>query len=381
MTRLAPVRLVINGQALRMPHVGIGVYTQRLIRGLLRHPQSPAFRVVIEEGSQSALPDLPDALFLTLPRSRLPHPLLRQIAFANRLVGLVNTEFPQAVLHAPGPMWAPRRPPRLVVTLHDCIYRHFPLYLGRFWLRKWVTAATERFAARSNLVLTDSDSSARDLAHTAHIPAQKIRVLYAWLGPEFVAANVPEEARRVREKLGLPPRSWLYIGGFDYRKNVERMIEAYGLACRATPCPPLVLAGSIPSRTAPPYSDPVGAIRIAGLSPAQVFLPGRIADEDLPGLYAAAELLIYPSLCEGFGLPPAEAMAVGTPVLVSDSSSLPEVVPRAECRFDPQSVSAIAEKLQAAAQDARQFRCALRPEFTESVAIARYLELIEGAGR
>ena len=73
-------------------------------------------------------------------------------------------------------------------------------------------------------------------------------------------------------------------------------------------------------------------------------------------------------------------MAVGTPVLVADTSSLPEVVPRAECRFDPRSTAALADRLRAAASDPAQFRCPLRPEFTESFAITRYLALIDESG-
>jgi glycosyltransferase involved in cell wall biosynthesis len=178
----------------------------------------------------------------------------------------------------------------------------------------------------------------------------------------------------------LPSRFWLYLGGYDYRKNVERLIEAYSHARRDASCPPLVLAGAIPAQTAPPYSDPLGKARAAGLTTTEVIFPSSIATADLPGLYAAAELLVYPSLYEGFGLPPAEAMAVGTPVLVSDTSSLPEVVPRAECRFDSQSASALVEKLKSAATDPGQFHCALHEEFHEAYALGRYLNAVIALG-
>ena len=103
-----------------------------------------------------------------------------------------------------------------------------------------------------------------------------------------------------------------------------------------------------------------------------------IDERDLPALYAAAELFVYPSLYEGFGLPPLEAMSMGTPVLVSNGTSLPEVVPCRECQFDARSIPAIAEKLEAAAMDASQFRCARRAECSEQHAIDRYLELLAG---
>lgn len=371
------VPLILSGEALRNPHVGVGVYAQRLIRGLLCHPAAPEFRVAIEEGWQTGLSDLPESLFLKIaPLRGLPHPLLHQIAFGTRLGGLMRRRFPETILHAPGPMWAPRGPARLVVTLHDCIYRHFPLYLGRFWLRRWLAQATERFAAGAARVLTVSQFSADELARHARIPREKLRVIYNWVGPEFALADRAAAAAEVRRKYQLPERFWLYLGGYDYRKNVGFLLEAYAAARQSAVCPPLVLAGAIPRQTQPPYSDPVGKAAALGLREAEVHFPGSIAGDDLPGLHAAAELLVYPSLYEGFGLPPAEAMAVGTPVLVADTSSLPEVVTRPECRFDPRALPSLVEKLVAAARAPQAFRCPLRPEFREAVAIERYLEAV-----
>ena len=125
-----------------------------------------------------------------------------------------------------------------------------------------------------------------------------------------------------------------------------------------------------------PYCDVFGALRDSGLDPDTVLMPGRIADSDLPGLYAGAGLFIYPSLYEGFGLPPAEAMAAGTPLLVSDGSSLPEVVQKPECRFDPAISSQLTAKLDAAAVDPSQFTSPLPPCISEAASIASYLAAI-----
>ena len=89
-----------------------------------------------------------------------------------------------------------------------------------------------------------------------------------------------------------------------------------------------------------------------------------------------AALFIYPSLMEGFGLPPAEAMAMRTPVLASNASSLPEVVRLRTCRFDPRDTDELRTRLLAAASDESQFLCTLPNEFTESFGIARYLQLL-----
>jgi glycosyltransferase involved in cell wall biosynthesis len=368
---------VINGEPLLRPTVGVGIYTLRLVRGLLRGAPTLKFRVLLDESLRGKLPEIPEeaCVFLPAPSPSL-HPLFAQVVRANRAVVTTLRRFPNAVFHSPGPFWSWRRAPRTVVTLHDCIYRHFPLYLGRRGIRKWLTFRTERYAAESDLVLTVSEFSASDLAETAGIPRDNIRVLHNWVEPKYLDRDATRAAaERVRLRHALPPRFWLYVGGYDYRKNVEVLIDAYRAVLVDTPCPPLVLAGEIPPETEPPYSDVRSRLTANGLNE-QAHRIGTIAEEDLPGLYAAAELLIYPSLYEGFGLPPLEAIAVGTPVLVSDSSSLPEVVPSATCRFHPLSVSDLAGKLRGAATDPTQFSCELQPQFTEAHAIARYLEFI-----
>lgn len=371
------VRLVLSGLPLMNPTVGLGVYTIRLIRGLIRNPSSPPFRVLVPASLRGKLPGIPDSFLVAFCDKRtFAHPLIRQVTWSRRVVSIAIKHFPRAIFHSPGPFWAIGRPACTVVTLHDCIYRHFPLYEGRLWVRRWLNRAAERYAADASAVLTVSQFSSEDLTRTTGIPASKIRVIYNWLGPEYEAVDrMGPRPARIRAEFSLPERFWLYVGGFDYRKNVDRLIEAYAVASEQTSCPPLVLAGRIPSSTRPPHSDIMAKIHATGLA-SRIRTIGSIDESDLPSLYAAAELFVYPSLYEGFGLPPAEAIAVGTPVLVSDSTSLTEVVPVRECRFDPCSIAAIAQKLAAAATDASQFRCHRRPEFFEQHAIDRYLELL-----
>jgi glycosyltransferase involved in cell wall biosynthesis len=154
------------------------------------------------------------------------------------------------------------------------------------------------------------------------------------------------------------------------------LLQAYALACRQEKLPPLVLAGRIPPATRT-TCDVYGTLSALGLSSDQILFPGLVAVADLPILYRAASILIFPSLMEGFGLPPAEAMAVGTPVLASNTSSLPEVVQKPECLFDPTKLNSLVEKLLSASRDEAQFVAQLPPTFTESYGINRYVKLIE----
>ena len=146
---------------------------------------------------------------------------------------------------------------------------------------------------------------------------------------------------------------------------------------RAVPCPPLVLAGSIPTRIDRTLCDVQGALSRAGLTVGtDIFLTGLIADADMPGLYGAAEFLVYPSLYEGFGLPPAEAMAAGTPVLVADNTSLREVVPTVQNRFPLDAPEALAGLLVAASANPGKFVVPLDPRHREAAAIEEYLGVL-----
>lgn len=372
------VELVINGLPLQNPHVGLGVYAWRLIHGLLRHAPDLSFKVLLPAGVSQKLTGIPPQYVDELPSfPSLGHHMLDGIAGQIRIAYYARRKYPQAIFHTTELFWSPFRPARVAVTLHDTMPRRFPRYLGRYPFRKILMHAAERFARQSDLIMAISECTARDLIELASIPAEKIHILYNWIDPTGERDSALKRAGEVRARYNLPDIFWVYLGGYDYRKNIERLLEAYAQANSTVAVPPLVLAGKIPTDLSKPYCDVQGALKATGLTPASVLCPGLIATKDLPTVLAMASLLVYPSLYEGFGYPPAEAMAVGTPVLVSNTSSLPEVVRRSECRFDPLDVPALAEKLREAAADSSRFHCDLPEEFTERFAMTRYCSLIE----
>ena len=370
------IRLILNGLPLENPFVGQGAYTLRLVLGLQKY-QPNDFAVAMPAGA-----DLPShgvtARTIKWPRRFAPtHALARQMLLGRQLLNWLACKYPDAVFHSPAPIAGPSRPRRTIVTLHDCIYRTFPNYLGRFVLRKLYMKATERFGREASLVLTDSEFSKSDLVNRANIPPEKIDVLYPWVGNEFINPILEEEIESFRRRCHLPPRFWLYLGGYDYRKNVEMLIRAYGRIASSKSVPPLVLAGSIPASPSRVVCDVFGAIREAGLSEDKITMPGLIPVADLPFLLKAASLLVYPSLMEGFGLPPAEAAAVATPVLSSNTSSLPEVVKNPDSLFDPNDQPGLTERLEHAATNPARFITPFPEAFTETFAIRQYLSLVE----
>jgi glycosyltransferase involved in cell wall biosynthesis len=142
----------------------------------------------------------------------------------------------------------------------------------------------------------------------------------------------------MRQTLGISEQPYLlYVGSVEPRKNLARLLQAWELIDRHCPDIQLLITG-LSTRGSGVFSE-VKLDRI----PERVSFTGYVSDEDLPSLYSGALAFVYPSLYEGFGLPPAEAMACGTPVITSRTTSLPEVVSDAAALVDPESVDSIAE--------------------------------------
>lgn len=375
-------RLLINGWSLGMGAVGQGAYAVRLLEGLARHGGGVRERTtvllpaaILEEWRARLAPLGVEAL----RTARWGHPLLDALAWNRRLLADPRLRERDTLFFSPGGCWGGPPPPRMAITHHDCIYRHFPVYLGRRGLRRWATFRAERYLRHARIVFTESDHARADIAAHTGVPLERIRSIPAWLPPEFFPASAREGLPAVRQRYHLPDRYWLYLGGYDVRKNVGTLLRAYAMARRAAPCPPLVLAGRIPTRRAPTLCDVAGARRETGLGTDALCEPGFIADADLPALYAGAELFVYPSLMEGYGLPPMEAMGCGCPAWAADNSSLREVVRDADYRFDARDVGSLAERLAAAARRPPPMNPSFRREdHDERTAITAYLDTLHG---
>ena len=231
----------------------------------------------------------------------------------------------QAVLHslhfaAPVLSAAP-----VVVTIHDVI----PLVLPGYH-RSRQAALYSRFMSwasrRAAAVITVSQHSKRDIVRVLRLPEERVRVTYEAADERFAPAPVAGEACALRERYGLPERFLLYIGGAERRKNIETLVRAWapisGRMRRNEV--KLVVVATFPPPDAL-YPDVPGLARSLGIADDMVFV-SRVAEQDKPALYRAAIGLLFPSRYEGFGFPPLEAMACGTPVAASNASSLPEVV-------------------------------------------------------
>jgi glycosyltransferase involved in cell wall biosynthesis len=241
---------------------------------------------------------------------------------------------------------------RQVVTLHDVVPMDHPEWLNpRF--AAWYRFLTPRLARRVRGILAVSEfTKQRIVAHCPESEA-KIRVVYNGVDGRFHPIGA-DEIKRVRFRLGIPSEHYLVtLGSLEPRKNLPRLLQAWaGIQSRIPDDVWLVLAGAQGKRTV------FGEVHFEELPP-RVHLTGHVSDELLPALYSGAIASPYLSLYEGFGLPPLEAMACGTPPLTSNLASLPEVVGDAGILVNPNDVDAIAEGIYRLVEDS-QLREALR---------------------
>lgn len=239
--------------------------------------------------------------------------------------------------HGPANFLPPRKVCPYVCTLHDMVYFHNPertsFLRAKYW--QWYIRATWRHA---DLILTVSEFSRQEIRRYLPVPAGRIRVIPNGVDGRFFAPNNPASRSVMRRSLGLDSRYILYVGRLDPDKNVRRLIAAFARLCAAgLRDTELVLAGAKDYESS---GLPLLAKKL-GVSDRVRFL-GYVAEEHLVPLYQDAAVFCYPSLNEGFGLPPLEAMAAGVPVVTSNLSSLPEVVGDAGVQVDPRSVKEIA---------------------------------------
>jgi len=261
------------------------------------------------------------------------------------------------VLHVP--YWGSamlRRVPT-IVTVHDLIPMLLLAYRGGPLVRTYTRLVAEA-ARRADMVLTDSRSSRRDILRYLRLPRQRVRAVPLAVDGLYQAVNDSERLAYVREKYRLPERFLLYLGGFDQRKNVTTLIQAFAALVLSpskaegdTPAADadrravtLVIAGRLPDRDTRFFPDPRKLVTAFGLE-GHVHFTGWVDEEDKPVLYALAEALVFPSLYEGFGLPVLEAMACGTPVIAADAASLPELVGNAGLLVAPRDVVGLAEAM------------------------------------
>jgi glycosyltransferase involved in cell wall biosynthesis len=251
------------------------------------------------------------------------------------------------LLHEPHYVLPPATRCRSVVTIHDCIHLMFPQYLPGRLAHAYARASMWSAVRKSDRILTVSEASKRDILRFFDIAADKVAVIYNAIDERFLASADEERMDLIRQRYQLDHPFLLYVGNIKPHKNLERLIDAFGrVRGGAVSDLRLVIIGDEISKY-PPLRQAVHRHRLDKYVRFLGFQP----HDTLAAFYRLARAFVFPSIYEGFGLPPLEAMACGTPVVTSNVSSLPEIAGNAAILVDPYDPASIADGITRAVTD------------------------------
>jgi glycosyltransferase involved in cell wall biosynthesis len=325
------VRIAIDARKLH--DFGIGTYIRNLLRGLAAIDRKTEYVLLCREADRAIAATLGEN-FRAVQETAGQYSITEQIT-----VPLAVKRAAVDVFHAPHYVLPALTPGRTVVTIHDCIHLMFPQYLNHRLAYLYARASLWTAAHKSNRIFTVSEQSKRDILKFFDVPPDKIVVTPNAIDDRFSVEPTAEQITQIRERYQLSHPYILYVGNIKPHKNLERLIEAFHyVRLQGRGELELLIIGDEISK----LQQLRRAVHRYGLH-RYVRFHGFVADQTLAVFYRLASVFVFPSLYEGFGLPPLEAMACGTPVVTSNVSSLPEVVGDAAVLVDPYSAQAIAD--------------------------------------
>lgn len=340
------MRIVVDSRGLLFPHkTGIQDFTENLLLALVGQGQDEYLLALDREPADEIHPVLLDNADLLVVRAPAePRPVLWEQHYLPRAATQAGAD----LLYAPAQILPCSGRFATVATIHDgSVFRRrecFTAADGRYF-RRWIRAS----AYRADRVSTVSEASRSEILALFRLPEGRVRVVYPAVDHAVFHPGIDREhVRAACASLGIQRPYVLYLGALEPRKNVARLVEAFARLVRARADLPhtLVLAGA----RAWLFEAIEEAVRRADLG-GRIHLVGYVPAEAKPALYAGADLFAYPSLYEGFGTPPVEAMACGTPTLVGDRPAMPEIAGGAAILVDPESVESIASGLERGLDD------------------------------
>ena len=326
------VRIAIDVRKLH--DFGIGTYVRNLVDQLAHLDQDTEYVLLCQRSDADLATEL-GGNFRTLIDASGQYSVREQMSIPFH-VARAGVE----LFHTPHYVLPALTPCRSIVTIHDCIHLVFPQYLRNRFAHGYARWAFRTAVRRARRILTVSEASKQDILRFFSVPEEKVTVIYNAIADRFHQRPPDSEISRVRERYQLDQRFVMYAGNVKPHKNLERLVDAFMLLRRQRQYDDLklLITGSEVSR----WQTLRRAVHRYNLHKHVRFL-GFQTEETLAALYRMASVFVFPSLYEGFGLPPLEAMASGTPVVVSNVSSLPEVVGDAGVLVDPHDAGSIAK--------------------------------------
>lgn len=323
------MNIIIDARMINRNLHGIARYTYELIKNFIKFNDIKLYLLTYEDRffQEEFLDQNKNIKNINLRSSFLD--IKEQIELPFKLNKYKN----KAIFHSPSFVSSPFIKCPTIMTIHDLNHLRFPEYYTRFH-EYYYNYIVKPSALRAKKILTVSEFSKKEIVNWLNCESEKVVVTYNGIDEKFKVIEKNDKLRDIKEKYGLPKKFILYIGNLKPHKNVANLIKAIKKIDQKVT---LVINGK--------SNESLKKIIMENHVENKVKFIGYVDDNDLPILYNLAELFIYPSLYEGFGLPPLEAMACGCPVITSNTSSLPEVVGDAGIMVNPYNVEEIARAI------------------------------------
>ncbi len=316
------MRIGIDARLASYRKAGISRYTLQLIEALQQLSTDDEF--VILQGRRNQDPILSRSNFSTHTLLTPCHHRLEQLVLPWELKPLKLD-----VLHSPDFIPPFHNRSRSVITIHDLVFMLYPNFLDKDAARYY--GQIDQAVLHADGIIAVSSSTKQDVVRQLGVPENKVTVIYEAASPAFRPLRTPEVNNHIRERFGIEPGFILFVSTIEPRKNLPTLLRAYrSLLDNYHSDVPLVIAGEKGWL----FEEVFSQVSNMHLEQRTRFL-GRVSTQELFWLYNTARMLVQPSFYEGFGLTPLEAMACGTPVIVSNVSALPEVVGDAGLLIDP----------------------------------------------
>ncbi|MFZ5639499.1 MAG: glycosyltransferase family 4 protein [Bacillota bacterium] len=326
-------RHVIDIDARMLGFSGIGVYLENLVREMAVQSTQYTFNLF---GNLAKLTLFSEPNII---KNSLDAPVygLKEQLVINRVFAKTDS----SLLHCPHYNIPLLYKGKLVVTVHDLIHLKFPQYLPNKTAYLYARLMIGSAVKKADKVIAVSENTKRDIVDWFSVNPDKVEVIYNGFAGNSCSGVSPEEAQKIRAGLGINKPYILYVGNVRPHKNIQRLIGAFiQLESRFGNEFQLVIAGDIRKDFNPFFIDG------QKMNSSNIILTGWLPRRDLTGLYEGAGLFVFPSLYEGFGFPPLEAMACGVPVVASNVSSIPEVVGEAAIMADPYDIEDLSQAME-----------------------------------
>ena len=333
------MRIAFDGTVLRPGRTGVGYYTEHLLRHLADVASNDELIVVSNRAIDTTSP-LPPRVRVATPPRAVPRMVWMQTLAVKAL-----REVEADVAHFTNGIMPLLSPVPTVVTIHDMSLRLYPRYhpARRVLLNG---PLVDLAARRANAIITVSESAKRDIVTLYRLDPDRVHVVHEAAAPSFKRVEDPAELERVRRRYGLDERIILYVGTIEPRKNLPKLIDAFAAKRRSGALPHQLVCVGPYGWLSRGLEEHVARSTVAHA----INFTGYVPFEDLPALYTLAEMFVYPSMYEGFGLPVIEAMACGAPVVTGRAAALAEVGGGAVHQVDQIEPGALGDALVALAE-------------------------------